>query len=792
MRTFNIILVCFFFLNGIQAQLSETVNPDILEKEWPAHWITSPGISGKEYGVYLFRKDFSLDSLPGSFLVHVSADNRYKLFLNGTQVSSGPARGDLQKWFYESVDLAPLLKKGDNVLSAVVWNFASFRPSAQVSDLTGFILQGNTDVESIVNTDSSWSVFDDKAYTPLSSPLDITGAGEHFDANLHPWSWMDADYDYQAWKRATELENGHPLKSLGLWGGTSRYILFPRDIPPMEEKTQYYSKICRSDLPGLSDSFLKGGKPITIPANSHVTILVDQAKLTNAYPVINFSKGKGSTIQITYSECMYGSDNEKGNRNVTENKTIHGDLDLVIADGGENREFKSLWFRTFRYIELDIETKAEALEFQSFYSIFTGYPFAEKASFSSDDPLLAKIWETGWLTQRLCAQETYVDCPFYEQLQYVGDTRIQALISGYVSGDYRLAKKALVSIHESRLPCGLTQSRYPGYEPQVIPPFSLVWNTMVYDYWMLNDDPAFIRSMIPGMMDIINWYESRLDKSMMFGPMEYWNFVDWVDYPGWAFGAAPGQFSNEKSAVISLQFVYTLQKSAEVLEAYGMKDEADRYLSLAENIKKAVYNACWDDERGLIADTPARKIFSQHCNSLAILTSTVPEENLQEVALKTIEGKNMAVCSLYFRFYMTEAVDKAGLADLYPDMLEPWIKMLDAGLSTFAEVPDPTRSDCHAWSASPVYFFLSEICGIKPSKPGFAAVRIAPHPGRLQNIEGSMPHPQGTISVSLNKDKHSNLSGEVLLPESLSGEFYWGGTTIPLKGGVNKIKAKSN
>lgn len=148
----------------------------------------------------------------------------------------------------------------------------------------------------------------------------------------------------------------------------------------------------------------------------------------------------------------------------------------------------------------------------------------------------------------------------------------------------------------------------------------------------------------------------------------------------------------------------------------------------------------------------------------------------------------MANSTYYFDFYLIEALEKAGKAGQFLDELGPWKNMLDLGLSTFAENPEPTRSDCHAWSASPVYYFLSLVCGIKPNAPGFSSVRIQPNPGTLKQIEGSMPHRLGTIAVNLKKDKQNNLVGEVTLPENLTGVFIWNGKTVQLKSGVNKIQ----
>ncbi|MEJ2613670.1 MAG: hypothetical protein P8Z35_01810 [Ignavibacteriaceae bacterium] len=192
----------------------------------------------------------------------------------------------------------------------------------------------------------------------------------------------------------------------------------------------------------------------------------------------------------------------------------------------------------------------------------------------------------------------------------------------------------------------------------------------------------------------------------------------------------------------------------------------------------------------MIADTPEKKNFSQHANIWGILTNTFPVDLQAGILNKILTKKDIAQSSYYFKFYLIKALEKTGLADKFLTLLEPWKHMLNIGLTTFAEKPDPTRSDCHAWSASPVYYLLSLVCGIKPNEPGFKSVRIEPHLGNLNRIDGSMPHHLGNIRVSLNKDKLGGLKGEIILPNSLKGVLTWKNQNIQLKGGLNQIHLK--
>src|SRR5215510_558212 len=148
--------IFLFFLISSIATLSQTINPELLTKTWSAFWITAPDAPAKGYGVYYFRKKITLTEKPDSFIVHVSADNRYVLIINEKFVSLGPPRNDLSNWNFQTIDIAPYLTNGNNVITATVWNEGEYRPEGQISNRTGFLLQGNTSKEEIVNTNPSW------------------------------------------------------------------------------------------------------------------------------------------------------------------------------------------------------------------------------------------------------------------------------------------------------------------------------------------------------------------------------------------------------------------------------------------------------------------------------------------------------------------------------------------------------------------------------------------------------------------------------------------------------------
>ncbi len=764
------------------------VNPDLLTKRWPASWISHPTASLTDYGVFHFRRTFDLESQPEKFIIHVSADNRYRLFVNERNVCHGPARGDLMHWRFETVDIAPYLLKGKNTIAAVVWNFGEFIPYAQMTLRTAFVLQADNPKFNFVNTDHKWKVLQNPAYSPVRPSLNtfiVVGPGEKIAADVYPWGWQKTDFNDSPWPEARLLNKAVPP---GVATDNS-WMLVPRTIPMMEDKLQRIPKVRRVAGVDISDNFFVNPQDLTVPANTNATILLDQTFLTTAYPVLLVSGGKDSQIVLTYSEALFDSKMHKGNRNEIKDREINGYSDTFLPDGGQNRLFSTLWFRTWRYLRMEIHTKDHPLTINDFYGRFTAYPFKENAAFSSSDPSLKNIWDVGWRSARLCANETYFDCPYYEQLQYVGDTRIQALISLYVSGDDRLMKNAIAAFDDSRVPEGLTQSRYPCSSMQIIPPYSLFWIAMIHDYWMHRDDPEFVRSYLDGIDSVLDWHQKYVGENGMLGPTPWWNFVDW----SWKWdskiniGGVPAGADSGRSSILTLQYVYALNYAAQLNEYFGRKYFADRYRNQADSLKKAVYELCWDQKRGLLADTPNKTIFSQHANILAVLVDLVPPKEQKKLMEKVISEKNLIQCTFYYRFYLVRALDKVGFSDRYIEMLQPWQDMLEIGLTTFAENPEPTRSDCHAWSASPNYDLLATVCGIRPDQPGFRTVLIEPHLGPLTWVEGKMPHPLGEIKLRLQRTGKTGIKGSITLPQGLTGRFLWNGKSIYLKSGRQAV-----
>jgi hypothetical protein len=265
----------------------------------------------------------------------------------------------------------------------------------------------------------------------------------------------------------------------------------------------------------------------------------------------------------------------------------------------------------------------------------------------------------------------------------------------------------------------------------------------------------------------------------------YWNFTDWVE--NWPGGVGPTGNTNN-SSIHDLQLLWAYQLASALESHLGIKSISDLYNERALQLASTIKSKYWNSSKGLFSDTPEMNQYSQHANTLAIMTGLVKGDEAKAIAAKLLNDKTLTPASIYFKYYLHQALVKAGSGNDYLNWLDIWRQNIAMGLTTWAEDSqiNTARSDCHAWGASPNIEFFRTLLGIDTDAPGFSSVKIEPRLGALKNASGEIPHPMGKISVkyALVKDKWNI---EIVLPAALSGKFVWKGQENPLAGGVNKF-----
>lgn len=762
-------------------------------KHWKAQWITAPGAAERDFAVVHFRKTIALEAKPAKYLVDVSADNQFILYVNGKEAGRGPSRGDLAHWRYETYDIAPLLRSGKNFLTATVWHFGSEAAVAQISERTGFLLHGASEAERAVETDATWEAEIETGIETIRPKVNGYFAAEpglRINGAKFDWDAKDGGNERGSWTHAVTLGRGALREERD---APNNWQLVSDWLPAMEMREVPSGRIVRTEGVGI-----KTGEPLTgfeIDARSKASVIIDNGELTTGYPVLGVRAGLGAKVRLTYAEALVDARGEKGNRNEIAGKHIEGVVDEFLPDGGYvMREFSPLSWRTWRYLQIDVETADAPVKVEGLTTMFSAYPFEEKGAFHSNDTSLDPIWRIGWRTARLDAHDTYMDTPYWERLQYIGDTRIQALISYTVAGDDRLGRQAIAAFNDSRTTDGLTQSRYPSSLRQMIPTFSLLWVGMVHDFWMYRGDERFVREQIPATRTVLDWFLQKQRADGLLGTIPWWPFVDWgADFEA---GESP-QDPDGGSSVMTLQFVEALRYGAELERKFGNADIAKVYENAAAHATYAVWKLCWNEKYGLLADTPAQKHFSQHANILGVWLDVIPERYWKDVLAKILSKSDatfaapvdvppLTTATYYFRFYLARAIEHAGWSDEYLRLLGPWHEMVRLGLTTWAESPEPTRSDSHAWSAHPNFDLLRIVAGMKPRSAGFSKIEIEPHLNGLKEIRAAMPIPQGIVELHY-QAMQEGFKADINLPAGVKGDFVFDARRFSLHEGEQTI-----
>ncbi len=778
-----------------QERVFVTNQVDLARLQWRGHWIWQQAEDNTRFSVCYFRRSFDLDEADGAtFTVHMTADSRYRLYVNGTQAGRGPCRGDLEHYNFETYDLGHLLRKGKNVLAVQVLAYSSFGPVAEMHAPEG-ALAVNAQVSwpdgrnLEVDTDEQWRLLPDAAYGREQyhghsyycvNPMEVV------DGAKLPWGWTEPDFDDSSWqsprlmpKPFSRSSNGHPRH---------RWRLVPRAIPHLPETPVPVQGVRAGQHSLQLRQLLDDGQPLTIPANQTVEFTLFMAKLFTGYPSMRVSGGTGSEVRLYYAEATQQGDT-KGHRDDLDWGEVPELLwDTYLPGGRQGESWEPIHWRCARFIKLSIRTGSEPLSLDELTFRFTSYPFQQAGRFTSDDPQLAAIWDISWHTALCCAHEHYEDCPYYEQLQYIGDTRLQAIISYYVAGDATLARQTLRQFDQSRMTDGITQSRYPTNLTQIIPPFSLYYLMMIEDYYLYYGDVEMVEELEQSIHGVARWFLQKIGPNGLLGRTPWWNFVDWAPE---FFEGVPPEADQGGSTVINLQLVGGLQTAARLLDVLGDAYHRDQYQTAANAIQAAVRKLCWKPAEGLFADGPDSSNFSQHSNMWAILTGTADEAQTQQIISRLTSDKTLIQASYYFKYYLYQALQKAAAWPQLETVLEPWREMIKMGFSTFPEKPEPVRSDCHAWSAWPMFELQRVVLGARPTSPGWASAEVAPQPMSTTSwARGLVPTPRGTISIAWRCDTcdaggprpmgvrieaPAGMSVAVTLPDGTSKTFADGG-----------------
>lgn len=722
---------------------------------WPASWLPLPGP-----GVFLFRLRFAVGQKQ-TIRFHVSADERYELGLDGKRIGRGPGRGIPRHWFFQSY--REELEPGEHEFKALVWALGAERaPWAQLSAAPGFCCAFAAPHEALGTGGARWEIgrvegitFLDKEGGDYGVPTFLPTC---FDMNVYSG-------EPQHWEPAAIGEA--VVSGLRSWHREERRNnLFPDPLPPGQEQKIAFS-----------------WQSLEIPPGEALELVIPLERYYCFFPEITFS-GQG-TVDIGAAESLRDAQHRKLHRSRTDGNVEEWRFDRYIA-ASRTATIRPLWFRCGIFLIVRIQAGPDSpLRIEKLELFETGYPWDDRASrIELHHDFLDRLTPVCLSTLKACSHETWFDCPFYEQMMYMGDSRLEMLIADVMSGDRRLQRHGMALFHLSTDCSGLPASSFPSRNRQEIPTYSLFFLAALHDQLQWDPDGmAEVRKYLNTARGIVAAWDRRSNESGMVLSPTGWNHMacafDASGRPVWPNAIPPGGYPGEVSPVLNMFFCWALQFAVALEEAAGAPERAEALKKRQGELAGVLLRQCYVPEKRLFSDDFTHTAFSEFTQVLAILSGAFPAG-----AGMGVFGAGLPESDFYSSHYYLEACRETGQTEAFFKRLDKWRSVIDQGLLSTPEADHPdNRSDCHAWSATPLFHFYATIAGIRPGANEFKEVEVRPQLGELTHVEGKLPHPSGASIVFDFQPPEWMLS----LPAGVAGRFVLKNRNMVLHPGINRF-----
>lgn len=778
-----------------------------------AAWLWHPAVPPRQSALLRFQLAFTAAPGESELALQVSADQRFQLRLDGEVVSFGPDYADPAHWAVAACRLP--ITPGAHRLEALVWwlgdqassgprlsgdHTAVAPPMTQMTRQGGFLLAGEAAwADRLTTGRAPWRVSDlTPAVTWTRRPMPVyQDIGPSWRVDLARWQAGGEEaagvvvvepvhenaygVHRPGWRlQPTEL----PEQRRCAWsGGRVRAVTSDHDDRPFRAADEQDGRVRNAmALLGADGNW-------TVPEHATWTLLWDFEDYRCGYPALQFSGGAGGQLEVEWAEALYEAPRadavtghtSKGQRDVIRDKVFLGFGDTFLADGAVHTT-PPFWWRAGRYLRLRVRTGAQPLHLHRLAILETGYPLELKAEWSCSDARLMAAVPLLRRALQASAHEVWADSPYYEQLPYVGDNVIECLCSYVAAPDDRLCRRAIELFNWSRRYNGLVAERYPSAWPQSSLTYALLWPTLLEHHGWWRDDAAFIRRQLPGLRAMMEEALALAGDGGLLGRVPGWSFVDWV--PGWKAGTAPGADAGD-SSLVNLHLLRALRSAARLEEAFGEPELRQRLERRATEVAARIRDRYWDEARGLVRDTSDDASFSEHAQCLALLGGLLDETRAERCRHALFSAPGLSRCTVYFTHYLFEAIALGGDAERLHQALDFWRGLPQLGFRALPEAPEPSRSDCHGWSAHPLFHLYATVAGIRPDRPGFASVLVQPRLGPLQQVQGACVHPRGMIRFDLRREGPA-LAARVDLPARTGGRLVWQGQAVDLQPGANR------
>jgi alpha-L-rhamnosidase len=748
--------------------------------------------------VAMFRKKFELDFEPSRCDSWISADCKYRVYINGCLVGRGPAEvgGDYADtsppawWFFDRYEVGSLLKKGTNVITAEVLQYPEVGADHSMGH-GGFLFQAKI----VSNNDDrvkSCDIISDASWLAIVNDAALVKA--MYNAMDDPGDWHDATYDESKW-----------LPVLVLCDATrGRWKLIPRMIPPLME-VECTPAIVHSSDPALSRGRVLIGKrvpthqysgatprSIVVVPGDHVSIDLEFEREMVGF--LQFCINSPARVQLAFHfQEIRGKDDDGEN--------------YLTKDGWQC--FESYRMRGFQFLRIDLdfsnaEDPKRPLEIVHLGVNFVSFPVHYIGDFTCSDPTLNRIWRVGRWTDQLCMQSYHLDSPIHQEpLADMGDYMIEALISYYCFGEYRLARQDLLKIAYQ-----FRKNKYANFHTS----YSLLWVRMLAEYYQYTGDIGLVRECLPDVHALLELFHAYVGSTGLVTEAPNYMFLDWGTVDGFNLHHPPGAIGQ---GYLSAFYYQALLDAIFLSQGCNLVNHVPSYQARARKVADAFNRELWAPDKMLYmdglpgatrvkpnqwlpADPPkGKRFFSIHTNAIAVAVGICPEGRRLELMRRVLDTKGFPLVQPYFMHFLFKALLVSGIFDErgISEILR-WKGLIDEHPTSWKEGWN-FGDYSHAWSGTPTYQLSAIVLGIAPLVAGWTTVLIHSHPSSLSWVKGIVPTPLGDIQASWkrNSDEYQlglTIPGKMQAAIVFAGEssmktsIYEGGSLLWFDGKLQK------
>ncbi len=730
-----------------------------------------------------FREKFELTELPKKAPLYITADQSYRLYINGKFVASGPARGYQHSQPFDEIDVAKYLKKGKNIIAIRAYNVGRSTFAYLTQGCAGLIFAldlGNGKLILSNKDTKMWvQVGCERDTLPISNQMNNQ---EHIDLRIEDPAWITYDYDDSSWVHALYLRTT-------TFNAMPYYQFESRMIPMLEEFEIKVNRLMASGsgsaiseetrYRNVAQLFIKekvNSKDISQNStNVSATVtpskkgefknfLFDFGKVVVGYPILKIDGAKGGEIVDIYMTELH----KDGVGINTCGSNLMPAHRLICREGSQEHQFFQL--SGLRYITVRVRCNPHSTLTITPSLMWSAYPLKQKGKFKTSNALVNKIWEACKQTQKVCSLDAYVDTPFREQAQWWGDARVQAWNTFFLSGDTRLLRRGIRQIAMQKVPNGLTYGHAPTKAHScILPDFSLIWIITLWDYyWQTGEIEQYLNHR-DTVMSILSYFDSVTDPhtGLVSADSRYWLFLDWTKLQ-----------KNGSPALLNLWLLEALQKMQKLTADNGLENDAKFFANRATKVRAAIEKNLVLPN-GLLSDgvLPNGKVSletSIHVQTLARITNINGfnfEKAKSHLIIPFLKGEKefTAMPSSYWVVYVLQTMLDAGYSkEVYEYIKRNWKIFADYGTTfeTFHHITSIASTRSHAWSAHPLFLLPRILGGVKQEDVAWKKVSF--NPNYFEDFaEVTYPTPQGNIKVSWKKSKTGKYVQEINTPKNV-------------------------